>query len=252
MTVKEIIASFPEKKQFTEIQYFEFQSCKRRNLYITRQIIKKKPPPAKILVLEPDQDYLGMILQALNFQVDQKILKGRYLSMVDKDVRDLKALNLYYRKRLGEISENKYDIVILLNLLEYLPKDPLVIFQRIKSFIRSGGYLIVVTTNGGRLGSKIKAVLSRRNYEGYGTAINKKSTGQQPVAMRQYDLNELRELVTNTGFIINREEFIIGYPPVDPLQGITLTRYALKHLYYLAKMFISPFRDTIYLEAKKS
>jgi SAM-dependent methyltransferase len=95
-------------------------------------------------------------------------------------------------------SDGQFDGVIYAEILEHLIRDPIAVFAEIHRVLKPGGWLIVTTPNVARRHNILRLKDGLNLYDPY--------SGYGPYGRhnREYTAGELRELLANTGFQIER------------------------------------------------
>ena len=92
----------------------------------------------------------------------------------------------------------RFDGVLYCEILEHLIRDPIAVFAEIHRVLKPGGWLLVTTPNVARRQNVTRLARGRNMYDPY--------SGYGPYGRhnREYTAAELRELLTNTGFEVER------------------------------------------------
>jgi SAM-dependent methyltransferase len=251
--LRQVIDTIPEENRFTEIKYMEFLSCRKKFLNIAERIFISTSPPARILIIEYNGSFLSMVINKFGFCVDHKALRKEHLTFGDNgDFCLTQELHNDYEMLFRDFPENSYDAIIMVNIMEHLYIDPLKVLQKVSYFAKTGGHIMITTNNVARLGARVRLLSGRNIYPSYKDYYDNKGTLNQSAILRQYNLQELKELTSSAGYTVIKSGFMIDRPPVDPYRGITFVRYIGSYFYYFLKKIIPPLRDAIFLIAKKT
>ena len=87
-----------------------------------------------------------------------------------------------------------FDVVLFCEILEHLTNDPLAAFREIKRVLKPGGVLVVTTPNANRLENVVRMLKGENIYDRYS------GHGAYGRHNREYNIVELRELLTYLGF----------------------------------------------------
>lgn len=90
--------------------------------------------------------------------------------------------------------DGHFDGVLYCEILEHLTRDPIAVFAEIHRVLKPGGWLVVTTPNVARRQNLLRLARGRNIYDPY--------SGYGPYGRhnREYTADELRQLLTNTGF----------------------------------------------------
>ena len=91
--------------------------------------------------------------------------------------------------------ENKYNLVIFTEVLEHLLQDNEIILLNLKKLVAKNGLLLMSVPNGLQLSNRIKVVLGNNIYWSKKEIVNGVYGGFGHI--REYSLNEIRDLVSN-------------------------------------------------------
>jgi SAM-dependent methyltransferase len=128
-------------------------------------------------------------------------------------------------------SDAQFDGVIYAEILEHLIRDPIAVFAEIHRVLKPGGWLIVTTPNVARRQNVMRLKDGLNLYDPY--------SGYGPYGRhnREYTAAELRELLTNTGFAVERLMTRDLHPcnRVSKVWAVTLGRDSGYNLYAVAR-----------------
>ncbi len=130
----------------------------------------------------------------------------------------------YYKERFLELSEaEKYDLVIMLEVIEHLPTSLPQVFHFLRSLLKKNGILFIQTPNAVSLTKRLKMVQGINPFE-----LIRENMREDPGHYREYTRNELCHFGYQAGFDI-MDVFMVNYFPKE--QGIyKFTDKLSKHL----------------------
>jgi len=146
-------------------------------------------------------------------------------------------------------ADASFDLVIMCEVIEHLAENPTHVLEQIYRVLKPGGRVLISTPNITRFDNIVKLVDGRNVFQQYHLGSPHKGSRH----LREYTLDELRELVGGCGFEIERSDAVDLYPPQSArkravywlarrlLSRLTRARYEA-HLLCLARKTSAPFR----------
>lgn len=130
----------------------------------------------------------------------------------------------YYKERYLDLSEDeKYDLVVMLEVIEHLPTSLPQVFQFLRSLLKENGILFIQTPNAVSLTKRLKMVKGINPFE-----LIRENMREDPGHYREYTRNELCHFGYQSGFDII-DVFMVNYFPKE--EGIyKFTDKLSKHL----------------------
>ena len=119
-----------------------------------------------------------------------------------------------------------YDIIVMAEVLEHLPVAPTRLLKRIKTHLKTGGYLVLTTPNGVALKKRMKLLEGKVPY----TLISEDPA--YPSHFREYTLSELRAFARTCGLTCvshkTTDDWYWRYnPSLIPQSGFQAVRHRL-------------------------
>ncbi len=175
-------------------------------------------------------------------------------SLHEKSQRpNVSALNIESDKLPFE--SNYFDLIIFTEVLEHLKTDPTDLFKEIKRVLKPNGAFIITTPNAVR-SQNIFRILTGKNI--YFSIDQLKNSDEKSGTIyhrhnREFTLNEILELLNQSGLKICSKKYFISYTPNrkrNKKNPIYLK--IVKNLNYLFMLFFAKTRDTIFILASKT
>jgi len=117
----------------------------------------------------------------------------------------------YYKERYLDLPEHKkYDLVVMLEVIEHLPTSLPQIFAFLRSLLKKDGILFIQTPNAVSLTKRLKMALGINPFE-----LIRENMREDPGHYREYTRNELCHFGYQAGFDI-MDVFMVNYFPKEP------------------------------------
>ncbi|MHA2283967.1 MAG: hypothetical protein ACXAC5_24275 [Promethearchaeota archaeon] len=233
--IQRTLESLPEELELTEPEWYHYHYYLQKNQFLVCKIIHLPFKAKNVYVLEPFETYIGNVLEAFGFQV--------YCEPSCK----LQSLEFSGPRAVGKSPtqntiEKEFDVILLLNILEYQQENPFTFLNYIVSLLKNNGKLFLTTENIVRFKNRIKIL--------FGYNIFASLDGGHLSDTRKFSISELMEIFTYLKLEVQQSIFMNPYPPFK-MEPLTVGRYLLKYINYVAMKPIPSFRDEIYIEAEK-
>jgi len=118
---------------------------------------------------------------------------------IDFDLNDA-----FYRDKWPSFSPDKYDLVVMLEVIEHLYTSPRVVLACLLEALRPGGFLVLQTPNAVSLSKRYRMMKGRNPYD-----LIRESRAN-PGHFREYTVPELRALAESAGFSV-KEVMVRNY-----------------------------------------
>jgi SAM-dependent methyltransferase len=156
-------------------------------------------PPQRVLDIGPS--FQTLLLEAafpearidtMGFANPDFRVKGPSLH-IDFDLNDA-----FYREKWPAFSPEKYDLLVMLEVIEHLYTSPRLVFSCLREALRPGGLLVVQTPNAVSLAKRYRMMKGRNPYD-----LIRESRAN-PGHFREYTVPELRSLAESAGFSVKK------------------------------------------------
>jgi SAM-dependent methyltransferase len=133
----------------------------------------------------------GLRLDTLGFRDPRYVPRGETIHF-DFDLND--AYHPEQRIRVDE--RDKYDLILLLEVLEHLYTAPETILEFLGSLLGRGGRIVIQTPNAAALINRLRLLLGYHPYDLIRT------TRHNPGHFREYTQSEIRKFAAEAGFVV--------------------------------------------------
>ncbi|WP_262590197.1 class I SAM-dependent methyltransferase [Candidatus Pelagibacter communis] len=220
--------------------------------YIYKLIKNKFSGSETILDFGSGLNDLSAILKKLNFNIEAYDDCNDDWYKIDKNLEKLRTfsnqINLKFYENIQELfkSKKKYEIILLLDVLEHVPTPKKFIYDVI-NFLEQNSYIIITVPNSVSLRKRISVFFGKTNYASYSEYFE-----EEPFRghWREYSLDDILYLAKKINFEIKHLEGINAIVPRNKFLFFIYIKF--KFLYnYLIKIFPS-LSDTICVILKKN
>lgn len=182
---------------------FEWTSCLIAEL--AKKLANSGKPVQRILDIGPS--YQTMLLERIlpGAQIDTLGFFDRRYALRGHTVHIPFDLNdAFERDKWPNHAEGKYDIIVMLEVIEHLYTSPRIIFTYLKEIMRLDGLLVIQTPNAVSLDKRFEMLKGRNPYELI------RETRTNPGHFREYTKNEMRRLAEAAGLEVV-ETYMLNY-----------------------------------------
>ncbi len=166
--------------------------------------------------------------------------------------KNIKVLNIEVQQ--FPFDNNFFDIVLCNEVVEHLVQSPLIPLKEMYRVTKKDGYLMVTTPNIARSINRIKLLLGQTIMFPFAVYFENDGRGNNIYHRhnREFTLNELRTLFTETGWTIKKSGYFISYTPFRKrLEPDPFPIFLAKLLNYWLMLLFSPIRDTLVVIGRK-
>ena len=233
--IRRTLETLPEELELTEPEWYLYHYFLKKNQLLVHKITHLSFKPRSIYVVEPFETYIGKVLEAFGFQVYcEPSYKGRSL--------EFSGPRAVGKSPAPNAADKKFDVILLLNILEFQQQNPFAFLNDMAALLNNNGKLFVTTENIFRFKNRLKLI--------FGRSIFGPLDGGRLSGSRKFSISELIEIFTCVQLEISQSIFWNPYPALK-MEPLTVGRYLLKYINYVAMKPIPGFRDEIYIEAEK-
>jgi 2-polyprenyl-3-methyl-5-hydroxy-6-metoxy-1,4-benzoquinol methylase len=149
---------------------------------------------------------------------------------------------------------SQFDCVIFTEVIEHLPHNPQIPLKEIFRVLKPGGFLLISTPNGVKLHHRLRMLAGKPVTFPLDQLIDS-HPNDGSIYMRhnkEYTMEELEFVVTSAGFTVSQKEHVVLYPPTRKKTRQTPVKEQLiRWAGYVPQMIYPPFRDSLFVLAKK-
>ncbi len=149
---------------------------------------------------------------------------------------------------------NSFELVVLTEVIEHLPHNPVTPLKEILRVLKPGGRLVITTPNAAKLQHRITLLFGKSTHFSIEQLMTVKPGDGSLYHLhnREYTMQELQQLLHVAGFELELAKQVCLYPPTrGKIRKQPLKTQAIKWLGYLAQHSVSSFLDSLYLLARK-
>ena len=245
-TVKELTNYFPFENYLVDNGI-----VRPKYFYITNLIYKKFGKDKKILDFGSGLNDLSAILKKLEFNIDayddcndewykenNNLLKLREFN---------EKINLKFYETIEELklSNNKYKVILLLDVLEHVP-TPKTFVKNLLNFLDKDSYLIITVPNSVSLRKRISVLIGRTNYASYEDFFDEESFRGH---WREYSMQDIKTLSRKINYKIIHLEGINAIIPNNKLLFFLYKKF--NFIYNILIKAFPSLADTICVILKK-
>lgn len=147
-----------------------------------------------------------------------------------------------------------FDLVLFTEVIEHLPKSPVLALREICRVIKSKGFLVVTTPNAVSLINRIKVFVGINIVYPIDNFFENGGRGSNLYFRhnREYTMRELLQVLERSGLAIKEKRYAISYTPFRKrLVPDPFWLFGLKLVNYFIVLLIPPFRDTLFVVARR-
>ena len=145
-----------------------------------------------------------------------------------------------------QLSGKKYDLILLLDVIEHIPR-PKSLLKSIIDLLDTNGRIFITVPNSVSIRKRLSVLVGKTNYANYDEFYDEDDYRGH---WREYSIDDLKKMTKKIGFKI---EFISGFNGIIPKGN--LKYFFFKYFLYLYKLIIkfdSSLSDTIGIIIKKA
>lgn len=182
----------------TFVEYVDYYSYSTMRFWNTFNEIQNLDLPEKARVLDIGGGIMAVLLSnLLGFQCNVGDVNDRSEKDVESFGLSFTILNLLSD---DTIPDEKFDLVVLQEVIEHLPQPPYIVFERIKRMLKPGGYLLLTTPNGTRVRNILymltgRQVLDNFRYPAEGETLMHQQEYTLPQMLWQLDRAQMETVV---------------------------------------------------------
>jgi SAM-dependent methyltransferase len=234
-----LLFEFAKNKWFVDSFWPENE---RRVRMILGELLRERPPPAKVLDIGCANGFLSVLLRSLGYEVT-----GTDAAQAPELPRLFEARNIsFFRSNLNDerpfraLSDGSFDIAVMGEVIEHILNHPLGLMTEVARVLRSDGFLVLTTPNPSTVVNAMRVLLGTSSLWGTDAFLRLPKmvdgviTDIGDVHFREYRTPELARLLELSGFRLLRVKyFAFGSSSQHPL----LKRLVKENL--LARQFMS-------------
>jgi hypothetical protein len=240
---RSIIIDIAEKYPLLKKDYDLFYDARNYNTHIAIQVLTTRPLPKKVLVLQPEDNYIGLVLYEFGFRITVACTKGLMPSGNDFTI-------IEPRPRIFDHNQT-YDMVLLLGCLERIALEPDDLLAKIKTVLRPRGTLLIADRNIMRSAARLRRLLKKTQKPILKTTDIETEKSSIFVAdiCRGYSLKDVKTLIEKSGYRIDRSLHCVGKVPYE-MVSMSFIYFLGRVANYMIMKAIPPLRDTFLIRAK--
>ena len=166
--------------------------------------------------------------------------------------KNVKVLNIETQQ--FPFDNNFFDMVLCNEVIEHLVQSPLIPLREIYRVTKKGGYLMVTTPNIARSINRTKLLLGKTIMFPFSVYFENDGKGNNIYHRhnREFTLNELRTLFTETSWNIEKSGYFISYTPFRKrLEPDSFPVFLAKLANYWLMLLFPFLQDTLIVVGKK-
>lgn len=190
---------------YWKIHRKRFQWTANLIIELALQLKQLGQPVKKILDIGPsyqtillDHIFPDIQIDTLGFYDARYVPKGE-TAHISFDLNDT-----FDREKWPSCSDKKYDIIVMLEVIEHLYTSPKIIFTFLGEIMQFGGFLVIQTPNAVSLSKRLTMIRGKNPYELI------RETRTNPGHFREYTKKELSELAEAAGLEVV-ETYLLNY-----------------------------------------
>lgn len=257
MKHSDVIRAFQEVRlEFPFPGYMDMDDKLSKYLIIISWIMTKVPPKSKVKVLsigsgpcdlEAILSKMGYDVTAIDDLNDHWHLIGKNRERIKDFAKQMNIKLIVEPAGLPQITENSFDVVLLIDVIEHLHNSPRELLNYVISSLKPNGLLLIETPNAVSLAKRLKVLLGKSNQ------VNVNywywTIGEYRSHTREYTRSELRRiLLYHRLTAINARMVDITF--IDIKSRGLLQKIILK-IYKLISSLYPNFGDTILISGEK-
>ncbi len=150
--------------------------------------------------------------------------------------------------------DNFFDLVIFSEVVEHLPHSPIPPLKEMHRVTRPDGHVLITTPNITRSINRGKILLGKSVMYSDEAYLENEGRGSNLYHRhnREYTMGELKKIMVNSSWFIEKAEYVIGYPPFRRRNRTDQPLLWLgKFANYLGMLAFPSLRDTLLVIGKK-
>lgn len=191
--------------------------------------------------------HIGKILEDLGHEVYGI---SSYHEQIKRE--NIKILNIDKEKL--PFDNNFFDLVLFNEVLEHLVQSPMPVLNEIYRVTKKDGFFMLTTPNISRSINKFKLLFGKTIMYPIDVFFEERGRGNNIYHRhnREYTLEELKFLLKNTNWHIEKSKYFVSYSPFRKrLKPDKFLLFVVKLLNYILMLSLPSLRDTLFVIGKK-
>jgi hypothetical protein len=135
----------------------EYYRKERERYWRSLSLLMESAPPPPAAILEIGGGQLAILCnQLFGYDCDVADVSNTFSSSVERNGLKFYQYNLLTGE--GNLSAKKYDIIVLLEVIEHIPVPAHVVFESLKTLLSKGGILFITTPNLFRIRNLVRMI----------------------------------------------------------------------------------------------